>query len=491
MIESMIRENGSGAYQVTFHRRLGGGNFKPETVNLDGNIPVSVKEGKPIYARSLPDVRGRFETWPMIAEKAYAAWKGGYHIIGEGGAVEDTLEELTGKQTRMLYVAEHHPEVLWRMMLLATREKWPTTVCTYGRVERPGLDELGLHPNHIHIFLGVHAWRGKRIIWLRDPFDKPTCGKLNLPDPDGVFTLSWEHFTTYFAEIHINGRQIFEMPSPPYPSITIMQALERSYVFHHLDLKTRRQITRDFQRVRVPTNEYVFTAGSAPDFYYLIQSGTAGVEVRAKGSARKQRVAVLNAGDQFGEMALINNSARAADVKTITPLVVYKMNAKKFRKWITLRPEMVQRFRRRFELQVWMQKWSKRPITSMSLDMLLAAGKEESYRDGGIVFRRGDEADSFYVILQGKVEVYSKTGAATKRIKILQSGDIFGEGAALRHMPRSAWVRAVGSTKLLRLDVRVAENLMESFEVVQRQLEFIARRRTRRLRKFHGGAPKS
>lgn len=483
LIESMIRQNGDGVYEATFYKKSSDGTFHPETVKIDGRLPIGVKEGKPIYARTLSDAWGRMETWPMIAEKAYAAWKGGYHIIGEGGAVEDTLEELTGKQTRMLYVAEHHPEILWRMLVLATREKWPTTVCTWGRVERPGLDELGMHPNHIHIFLGVHAWRGKRIVWLRDPFDKPTCGKLNLPDPDGVFTLSWENFLTYFAEIHINGRQIFEIPSPPHPSTTIMQALERSYVFHHLNLKTRRQMARDFQRTRMPANEYVFTAGSPPDFYYLIQSGTAGVEVRVKGSARKQRAAVLNAGDQFGEMALINNSARAADVKTITPMVVYKMSAKKFHKWISSRPELVQRFRRRFELQLWMQKWSRRPITSMSLDMLLGAGKEESYRNGGTIFRRGDPADSFYVILQGKVEVYSKAGRRIKRIKILQSGDILGEGAALRHLPRSAWVRAITPAKLLRIDIRAAENLMERFEVVQRQLEFIAKRRFRRLRK--------
>ena len=39
-----------------------------------------------------------------------------------------------------------------------------TTVCTYGRNERPGIDELGFHPNHIVIFLGVHQWMGRRIV---------------------------------------------------------------------------------------------------------------------------------------------------------------------------------------------------------------------------------------------------------------------------------------------------------------------------------------
>lgn len=486
LIESMVQSDGDGAYQATFYQRLPEGKFQPQTVKFDGKIPVSSKEGSPIYVRTLPDVRGQLEIWPLILEKAYAVWKGGYHVMGEGGAVEDTLEELTGKRTRMLYMAEHNPEVLWKMLTQATREKWPTTVCTYGRVERPGLDELGMHPNHIHIFLGVHTWRGKRIVWLRDPFDKPTCGKLNLPDPDGVFTLSWQHFLTYFAETHINGNQIFNIPSPPYPAITIMKALEGSYVFHQLDLDARRKMAKDFGRISVPANDYVFQAGTEADFYYLIQSGTAGVEVRPKGSARKQRVAVLNAGDQFGEMALINHAPRLADVRAITPLLLYRMPAKKFLKWISQHPELVRLLRRRFELQVWMQKWSNRPITSLSLDTLLEAGKPETYRRGQIVFSQGDTADSFYILLEGKVEVYVKPlQGKVKRIKVLQSGDIFGEVAALKRGVRTASVRAVTPAKLLRLDISQTSNLMESFEIMQRQLEFIARRRAKRLKKLH------
>lgn len=485
-IESMFRSDGAGKYTAAFFHRIGGGQFRQESVTVDGKVPVDVSDGHPIYTRTTPDAKGQLETWPLIAEKAYAAWKGGYNVIGEGGAVEDTLEEITGQPTRMLYVAEHKPEVLWTMAIVATREHWPVAACTYGRTERPGLDELGLHPNHIHVFLGVHTWRGQRIVWLRDPFDKPTCGSLVMPDPNGVFTLSWEHFITYFAEIEINGKKVFDIPSLPYPSATIMQALERSYVFHALDADTKRKLAGDFKRVTVQANECVFSEGSHPDFYYLIQSGSAGVEVRHKGSSRKRRVAVLNAGDQFGEMALINNATRMADVNAVTPLALYKMSAKKFHIWISRHPELVQRFRRRFDLQLWMEKWSKRPITSVSLDTLLEAGNEQMVRKHQVVIRQGDMADSFYVILAGDVEVYVKTrGSARKRVKILHAGDLFGEVAALKRAPRTASVRALKTCRLLRLDIAAAANLMESFEVVQRQLEFIARRRAKRLKKLH------
>lgn len=396
------------------------------------------------------------------------------------------MEELTGKPTRMIYLAEHHPEVLWKMLTTATREKWPATVCTYGRVERPGLDELGLHPNHIHILFGVHTWRGRRIVWLRDPFDRPTCGKLNMPDPNGVFTLSWENFLAYFAEIHINGKTVFEIPSTPYPSTTVRQALDRSYVFRPLSPATKSRLADDFDRVAVEAGRPIFLSGSEPDFYYLIKHGTASVEVRDPGTTRKRRVAVLNAGDQFGEMALINKSVRLADVVAITPLSLYQMPAEKFRRWMSKHPELVRRMRRRFELQVWMQKWSNRPITSVSLDTLLEAGVEEIHRGGRTIFRQGEPADSFYVVLDGSVEVFIISARGRpKRIKVLRSGDIFGEVAALKREPRTASVRALGSARLLKLEIAATANLMEQFEVMQRQLEFIARRRANRLRKIH------
>jgi len=67
---------------------------------------------------------------------------GGYDVRGEGGMVEQTLAELTGQRTRELFMAECHPERICDLLSYATREGPPTVVCTYGRAERPGVDEL-------------------------------------------------------------------------------------------------------------------------------------------------------------------------------------------------------------------------------------------------------------------------------------------------------------------------------------------------------------
>ena len=483
----MVRSSQDAAFTFTFHKKLGDGTFLRESVTVNRQVPVARKDGQCIYCRTLPDGNGQAVVWPQLTEKAYAEWKGGYDVIGEGGAVENVLEEFTGQPSRLFYVGEHDPEFLWQLLSRATREGWPTGVCTYGRRERPGLDELGFHPNHIVVFLGVHTLRGKRIIWLRDPFDKPACGTLTLPDPHGIYTLSWENFLTYFSEILVNSGTAVRLVSRPYPRTTIRRALERSYVFRPLPADLLQKIAAGFVRRQIKACDYVFTAGAPADAYYIIQSGTVSVETREGKSGRKKQLAVLAAGDQFGEMAIVENGARSADVRAITDLSVYRMSASSFRRWIERVPGLIERFRRRFELQVWMNQWCNRPITSVSLDTLLEAGTEENYPKGRLIVRENEQPDSIYVILSGSVEMFAKAPDGTKRIRELHCGDLFGEIAALTGVTTRPGVRARTSVKVLRLDIKLAASVMENFQVLQRQLAFIATRRAKRLsgRRWH------
>ncbi len=140
-LSELIRPAGPGAFTARFFRREPDGGLHPESVTIDAQVPVRLSDGRPIYARARARSDGRTELWPLLLEKAYAAWKGGYDVMGEGGLVEETLEELTGERTKMLLVAETRPEELWSLLERATREGWPTVVCTQGRHERPGVDE--------------------------------------------------------------------------------------------------------------------------------------------------------------------------------------------------------------------------------------------------------------------------------------------------------------------------------------------------------------
>jgi CRP-like cAMP-binding protein len=62
----------------------------------------------------------------------------------------------------------------------------------------------------------------------------------------------------------------------------------------------------------VIAGDTVFDEGSASTSLFLIKSGS--LEIRKKTSGDEQTVALLAAGSNFGEMALLDHSARAATV---------------------------------------------------------------------------------------------------------------------------------------------------------------------------------
>lgn len=470
-LRALLVERPDGALQARFHRRLAGGGFVAEEVVIDRAVPVRRDDGIPIYARC----ERAAEAWPLLAEKAYAAWKGGWDVIGEGGMVEQTLEELTGEPTRQLFIAETPPEHLWRLLVRATREGWPAAVCTYGRHERPAIDELGFHPNHILVFLGVHEWMGRRIVWLRDPFDVPAAGSLVKPDPHGVYTLGWDEFVRYFAEVELNGKEACAVHLPPHPSQTISEAIGRSYVFHPLSAAARRKLAREFVRVRVEAGAHVAQAGEPADAFYIIQHGTAAIELPGE-RGRSQRVAVAHAGGAFGEIHSLDGLDYGATLRALTPMALYRLSADKLRHWVRRHPELGERFRRRFDLQLTMLEWGKHQLTTVDVDSLLRAGRTRRVRKGEIIFAPGDVADSVLLIADGTIDIEVKGKRGLRRAR-LTAGQVFGEVETLQRRLRLGTARAATAGSLLELDLGAAAEVMEQFDIVQRQLLAIAARR--------------
>ena len=75
---------------------------------------------------------------------------------------------------------------------------------------------------------------------------------------------------------------------------------------------------------------------------------------------------------------------------------------------------------------------------------------------GELVFGKGEQGDSMYIIINGKVRVFD----GDKTINFLGEREIFGELALLDPEPRSAAVEAVEETRLFRLDRNTLFELM-------------------------------
>lgn len=107
---------------------------------------------------------------------------------------------------------------------------------------------------------------------------------------------------------------------------------------------------------------------------------------------------------------------------------------------------------------------------------------------GEIVFREGDDANAMFVVLRGEMEVLKRSKRATEsRVALLGPGDWFGEMSIVDIQPRSATVRALAPSRLLRISASDLDALyrydLRSYSLIVLNL---ARELSRRLRVADG-----
>jgi CRP-like cAMP-binding protein len=73
---------------------------------------------------------------------------------------------------------------------------------------------------------------------------------------------------------------------------------------------------------------------------------------------------------------------------------------------------------------------------------------------GEVVIRQGDQADRFYVIADGRVEVTQTPpeGGQAKVLRQMGPGEFFGEIGLLSNVPRTATVTGLTDGRLVALD---------------------------------------
>ena len=91
-------------------------------------------------------------------------------------------------------------------------------------------------------------------------------------------------------------------------------------------------------------------------------------------------------------------------------------------------------------------------LTPDDFDKIRAAATEITYKTGELVFSEGDAADYIYFIHVGRVSVFIQKFTAQEELSTLGPGEYFGEMAILGKNKRSASVKALTDTKLLRMD---------------------------------------
>ncbi len=116
-------------------------------------------------------------------------------------------------------------------------------------------------------------------------------------------------------------------------------------------------------------------------------------------------------------------------------------------------------------------------MTPDCLTQTLAMAEYFSVKAGEVVFKERDIGDSFFVLINGEVQIEKLSHGKTVKLVLLGAGHCFGEMALVGNHVRSATVRATRDTVTMRFYRELIDANPESAHVIYRNIASILARR--------------
>jgi cGMP-dependent protein kinase len=206
------------------------------------------------------------------------------------------------------------------------------------------------------------------------------------------------------------------------------------------------------EKVVMP-GEVILWQGSSGDLFYILERGVCEVV------KDHRRVALLQPGTSFGEMALLNSALRQATIRATSLCRLWCLSRKDFREVANKHEQqkLVERmdFLRQIELF--------NGFMDSNLEKIAEVMVLKSYHTGDKIIRQGDHGDCFYMIASGRVLVTQQQGgfATAASIELVRLGPHkhFGELALIDDTPRKATVAATTPVTCWTIDRKNFQHL--------------------------------
>jgi NTE family protein/lysophospholipid hydrolase len=273
----------------------------------------------------------------------------------------------------------------------------------------------------------------------------------------------------------------FTSPGLPKEPLTLLASFD---VFRELDETALRSVEQACEPVQLDAGSVLYRPGDPGDCLYLVIRGHLQV-LATQANGHEQVLADLAGGDCLGEMTLLTGQSRSSTVRAVQPSELLKLSKAAFDRLSDRYPAVKTRLQ-----QLASRRQSSRYLALMELfrgvdrPVLEEFVKETNWirlPGGEILFRQGDAADCLYAVVHGRLQalIQSTNNAEQPIVRHIGRGTCVGETSLLTGEPRSATVRAVRDSELVRLPKAAFNRLLERYPQAGTEL---ARTLARRLR---------
>ena len=212
----------------------------------------------------------------------------------------------------------------------------------------------------------------------------------------------------------------------------IYDIISKHFFLQTLNNQAKNEIIISMSLYSLKAGKTLYTQGSYGNFWYIVHSGQLNKFMDDK------LVSTINAGDSFGEHALMNNSPRSNTIVSVTDCKLWVLKRQVFRKILefifTLNYEQNKKFLEGINI----------PLDSTIKSIMANNLIQEIYKAGQYICKEGEFGICMYIIKEGEVECVK----GDKVIRILKQGDNFGQKALLEGSKRSLDVRAKTDCKI-------------------------------------------
>jgi cGMP-dependent protein kinase 1 len=219
--------------------------------------------------------------------------------------------------------------------------------------------------------------------------------------------------------------------------LTIREALSKHFLLNTLNPEHHEILIKAMKYLEVPTDQWIILQGQVTEYFWIIASG------RVEIIENERRIRVLIERDSVGEVALVSETARVSNVRTIENSKFWVLERKIFRAVLQAVNAAEYAQTKCFIESV--------PIfsvlTKMQRELLLSAVTLVQYTDGQRIVVEGDPGDLFFIIKEGSVEC--RRGETV--LRNMTTGEYFGEQALLYNTTRTATVLSIGTVKCLAI----------------------------------------
>ncbi|MBK7864568.1 MAG: cyclic nucleotide-binding domain-containing protein [Archangiaceae bacterium] len=272
---------------------------------------------------------------------------------------------------------------------------------------------------------------------------------------------------------------MFSMLWPPDPLAKRSRGVSDLSVFRSIPLFSKLS-DADLAAIAAQSREVTYDAGhaiveqgSVGSTFYSVRRGVVVVE-RGETAEHTRVVARLGTGDCFGETAMLKDGLRTATVRALTQTTLIELATEAFEKVVATVGGVDFAQVLRAASAIGKSRLFKE-LPPERLSSLATRFLPRSVPAGTDVVKFGEEGNEFFLVAKGSVDVLAPDG---KKLVSLGDGEVFGEIALLRNVPRTATVRTTSDTLLLVLSREVFLSALQADLSLSERVEAIAIERT-------------